>query len=216
MRLRNPGGNPPSCFWYLVPQTGKRIPQYGDTSLDGCYNAVKEHLHANGYDIPVGLREQIETACCERQKSPEWCRGDGGHILHPLPDSPTFTMQLSRIAQGTKSLASWLTEGREDEGVAQARAVVCATCPQNQPVDPASCKGCSAATFNRFTQLVAGVLKGNVMQPWEEALKACRICGCDLRLKVRTRLAPIRRYMSKEQLAALPQQCWINTEVSNA
>lgn len=213
MKLRNSGMNPPGCFFFVVRETGHRIPSHGSTSLDACYIGVKEHLRINGYDIPVGLRAQIEDFCCQRKESLGWCmENSGAPGPDAMPAAQGWTMGLQRIAQGTKTLASWLTEGREELPVAQRRAAVCAACPENRPIEQSSCKGCSAVAFNRFVQLVAGVLKGTAPEPWEAGLKACRICGCDLRLKIRTRLSPIRRFMRDEQLAALPAHCWINTE----
>lgn len=211
MRLHNENEVPPGCFFYVVPETGMRVPGSGTTSLNGCYRLVCENLRGNGYSIPGGLREKIEEFCCQ-QTVPGRCQEDRRMQPEVGVSGGSFSMALSRIMQGTKSIASWWTEGVEDEATCIRRANVCKSCPENQPIDKATCRGCQAAALNRFIQFVDGVMKGRRVEDWENGLEACRICGCSLRMKIRTKLDPIRRYMSKEQLGALPPSCWINTE----
>ena len=210
MNLRNESHNPPGCFWYLCPETKVRIPLHGTTSLLGCMRGLAEHYHANGYTVPGSseLRTRVIQWCCDHTE-PGQCREDKRAI--PTP-ATSWNMAVNRIAQGTKTLASWWLEGKENDEVAQRRAAICSLCTENLPIDKSTCSGCQAPRLNALVQYVAGILKASKPEPWEKPLLACRICGCDLRLKVRTKLDPIRRYMTQEQLAALPPTCWINTE----
>lgn len=197
---------PPGCFHYVVPETGIRIPQNGNTSFPACVSAVQEHYRINGYTVPSNLRQTIEDYCCSKQQ-PGHCRGDDRPIgiEKPATQQPT----LDQLRTGSQAVLSWLTKGKVDEQTASLRALACRSCPLNQPL-PEHCPSCKRGVLDWLKQAAVGALGPG--KDWEEGLKTCVICGCLLRLKVWTRIDVILKGMTKQQLEALDGGCWIRKE----
>ena len=219
LRLPGDGVNPPGCFHYLVPETDIRIPQHGNTSLYSCIAAVKEHYRANGYVVPSGLREKIEAACCE-QAPPGQCLDDKGQPTLPTELPDVRGTAIDQVIQGTRIMATWITEGKVDEGLAQARAAVCTSskqpngkigCPFHQD-SAQGCPTCRRSLLNTLKDVVVAALSRQAL-PWEEGLKSCAICGCGLKLKVWCLHSAIVKHTKENQLRAFPDWCWVRTEM---
>lgn len=108
-------------------------------------------------------------------------------------------------------LLDWLGDGGKPVtlALAQSRAWVCETCPENRAPrwwelakDPvADCIRSSLEVKNGMSMAVAN----------EEKLSMCRVCGCCIRLKVWT---PLRHIIDHTpDTGKFPEHCWIRTEV---
>jgi hypothetical protein len=212
MSLKLPGDTavPAGCFHYMVPETGIRIPQGSNTSLYGCIAAVKEHYRANNLVVPSGLREKIEAACC-KQAPPGQCLDDKGQPTLPTELPDVRGTAIDQVIQGTRIMATWITEGKVDEGLAQARATVCAGCKFNQD-SAQGCPSCRRGMLNVLKDVVVAALSRQAL-PWEESLKSCGICGCALKLKVWCLHSAIVKHTKENQLRAFPDWCWVRTEM---
>ena len=207
MRLHNETVIPPGCFAYLVPETGVRVPPTGTKSINACYRAVQEHYISNKLTPPSGLRERIVEACCAIQ-TPGTCFDDDRP--HPLPTLKALTTDINRFVTGTKAIASWLSKGKVDEEVAEQRAAICNVCEFNVAAIT-NCPSCQRSKIEWLKTFATSTLQGDP-KPWEANLHNCSICGCSLRLKMRTRVEVIRELMSAPQQNTLPAHCWIKTE----
>lgn len=207
MKRPNQTENPPGCFSWVVPETGHRIPFAGNTSIDNVVKQAVAYYRANGYAVPSCLRDRIEDECCKRQPA-GYCLDD-----HRLPSAPLrFTTALEAVVAGTRTVATWLTRGKVSDAVAASRAAVCKTCPKHAEIENAStCKTCGfASRLHQFGHFVSQVLQSKT--DFDEGLKACSVCHCNLSLKVRCQLSAIREYTPAETMAAFPPECWIVKE----
>lgn len=117
-----------------------------------------------------------------------------------------------RSYTGVVTLADWL--GSDGKAVppeqSEARALVCATCPQNQSGDLTSF----------FTKPVADLLRRQIEQrtsmklatPEDDRLGVCAACGCPLKLKVHVPLKFIKQHMREPEKHSLDKRCWILSE----
>lgn len=206
LKLPNEIDNPPGCFQYRVPETGVNIPAAGTLTLRQCCERVSEHYRANNMTPPQGLQARIADYCC-RHAPVGTCHGDDRPL--PLPNSIQGS-GVDQVLTGTKAIASWLLQGKEGEDVAKARAEVCLLCSYNKDVS-AGCRSCKKGVLAKLKEIVTQTLQGEA-SPWEQGLGACEVCGCSLRLKIRTKHDVIKKNMPDAQMRALPPRCWIIKE----
>lgn len=217
LRPKNEIDVPPSCYWYMVPETQTRVPFVGVTSFHGCVTQVVQHYRLNNLDVPSGLREKIQEFCC-KHTAPGFCidsersRPDGGGGFGVGVSS------VEQVMRGTKALASWVTEGKESEEKARQRAQSCisggnegAPCPHNKDVAP-HCPKCKRGMLDRLKALITRTLQGEP-EPWEQGLNYCELCGCSLRLKVRTKIGVLEKQIQSAEKKQLPDFCWIKKEL---
>ena len=97
-----------------------------------------------------------------------------------------------------------------DQGLAEARATVCAGCTHNTPGDWLSFFTVPVATTLRG---VLSLIKGQgLATTLDEHLHVCDVCSCPLKLKVHCRLHHITAHMPEDVSRALPPHCWIVRE----
>lgn len=198
---------PPGAFYYVVPETGQRVPQAGVTSLYGCIEAVKSHYRANNLVIPSGLKASIEQFNCAKAP-PGFCLDGDGHVQAPTELPDVRGTAIEQVLQGTKTIATWITEGTVSEEHAAQRAAVCVTCPHHGDTP---CPKCKAGLLERLKTMVTVALRRDPL-PWERDLKSCGICGCALKLKIWCLHSAIVKNTRAKQLAAFPPHCWVQTE----
>lgn len=104
--------------------------------------------------------------------------------------------------------AAWLGEGGQPSPLAQERANVCATCPQNQQHAFEELFKGPAARIVRMQLELRSKLELRV--EGEERLHTCALCGCWLKLKVHVPLRIARE--GTPDWGNFPEWCWLRTE----
>lgn len=200
------GEMPPGGFSYVVPETGITIGKPPMTCLDDLCKAVLAHYVANRLTPPSNLAALVEDNVC-RRLGPSWCESTHGVPWTKNAGLPAFS--FAQVKQATHTLLSWFREGFAEVPVAQmeSRATTCLSCPMHAMPD-----GCSACNMADIFSLV---VTGHRL-PTDTSLKACRVCGCSLRVKTKLPLATILKHTPALQLAAFPQNCWIVRERAEA
>jgi hypothetical protein len=166
------------------------------------------------------VMDDVDNFTCQRLgDDPRWCQ---------KKTATSYPARLANLAKdavhaatlyssGVKTLYDWGDEGFKPVGQeeAQSRSDVCTgrttghSCPYNQ-----------GAAFP-LTGPVAEVIKAHVEKKnrlklsvlGEDELHACRICRCDMKLKVWVPIELIKAQMTKQVLndfKTLYENCWIN------
>ena len=202
--LPNMTNQPPGGWKYRVPETGQ---EFTEPSLDALIQKLLAHYKANGYAPPADLPHLIEDYICNKQ--PDYCTGND-------PIKPKFIAGLAHtfhtVVQGTRTLLTWAGHGfaRVDISLSEARAEVCSTCPNNQ--EPEGCTVCNINGLRELTDKISG----KHATRFDDALKACKVCSCQLKAKTRIPHAILWQHTDKEQKAAFPARCWMITEAEKA
>lgn len=187
---------PPGGFRYLVPETGVLIQ---GPSFDDLKSEVKKHLKANARLIPIDLEEQIETWICEQMPAGICKRGLGE------TRAPSATVGFQQIIDGTSTLLDWFIKGRKrvEKEESERRIKICAACPFNQEIE-----GCTTCNLNRLHQIVNAIVGDGAIEG-ESHIKACAICGCSLRAKVRIPLDVLQAHIDSTVNSNFPDFCWV-------
>ena len=162
---------------------------------------------------PKEVVHEIETQTCERLHGDrEWCVDDEAKKKGLRPAIDRLSRSAERVAAGARVLVEWLGEGARPVpiDVAQARANVCLTCPENKP-------------GHRWLKLTADTVRAIAEQmqakdalklrvEGEGRLHACAVCLCPLPLKVHVPLGTILAHTSLSTLNAFPAWCWVTKE----
>lgn len=136
--------------------------------------------------------------------------GGGNQMGFSAPRSARRSVAgVKAVAAGVGTLIDWLGEGAvpEPQHVAESRALICATCPQNQPGNWASI----------FTEPVANTIRKTIELKQSMKLKTavddklgvCVACSCPLPLKIFSPMKHILAHMPDEVKAKLDVRCWI-------
>jgi hypothetical protein len=202
-QLPNTYTSPPGEWRYLVPETGVH---FQGSNWSQLYDQLTAHYRASGYKLPDDIFQRVEDYICANV--PDYCVGVGGIAVSPRSTSFPLAHTFSVVAQGTRTLASWLIGGRQyvPQSVANTRAQVCSTCAFNSV--PEGCSGCNSSVLKEAVRLVVG----NRTTPYDSSLKACRVCVCQLQAKVHLPLTTLLQHMPDSQQAQLPSHCWIVKE----
>lgn len=202
-RLPNHDGG----WCYQVPETGQ---VFCGSSLSELMTSLAAHYKAAGYPQPPNLARLVEDYICDH--IPDYC---GGQPRASRPEDAArqgwlagLKHTFTNIVTGTQTLAAWIAGGRNyvDGGVANARAAICTTCPEN--VEPQGCTGCNLSTLKEIVRSVVG----SRTTTSDAHLKACKVCGCDLRAKVHLPHDILWRHMADSQKQQLPEWCWLVRE----
>jgi len=94
--------------------------------------------------------------------------------------------------------------------VAEKRAGICATCPQNEKGDWLSWFTKPAQELIRRQLSVRKDLDFSTTH--DKELEACAACACPLKLKVHVPLKHITDHLSDETRGKLDSRCWILNE----
>lgn len=192
---------------YKVPETGQ---DFCGSSLSELMMNLSAHYKAAGYPQPPNLVRLVEDYICD--KIPDYC---GGQPRATRADDAArqgwiagLKHTFTNIVTGTQTLAAWIAGGRNyvDADTANARAAVCVTCPEN--VEPQGCTGCNLNTLHEVVRSVVG----SRTTASDSLLKACRVCGCDLRAKVHLPHDVLWKHMPAAQRQQLPEWCWLVRE----
>lgn len=212
MRLNSLNVTPPGGFRYLEPSTGKWIPPQGqpaDISFETNLKKVSTFLKSNSLPIPNDLSEVIQAQVCSRMSNDlQWCN-DGKIATSERVNAARkgWSFTFDEVKSFTRTMIDWTLNGRErvnDETITE-RAAICKGCPNNTL--PPGCGACSGGTLRE----IVAALVGGTSHPMDMHLRACSICGCDLKAKVRIPTGILTKNMSAAKQAQLPAHCWLKT-----
>jgi hypothetical protein len=119
---------------------------------------------------------------------------------------------LGKTASGIKLLTQWLGDGLNPvpRQLAEKRAQVCATCPQNQEGN--LWQRMDALAAHELRSLISAKKNMKLETQKDYALKTCQACDCWLPLKVWAKLHHILDNTSPEVREALDVSCWVTAE----
>jgi hypothetical protein len=179
-------------FRYVQPESGLEI---RESSWRNLVNSVRLHRQANGYAIPVDYEREVEEGFCKLL--PEACKEGAAS---PTPKRLT----IGQVISFTSILGESMLRGnpRCSAEVADERASICASCPDN--IKPDGCGGCNS----RKVDSLVSKLTGAKPTSHDSRLDSCRHCGCLNRAQVWFPLEILQKHTSKEVREALPAHCW--------
>jgi hypothetical protein len=144
---------------------------------------------------------------------------DGGPAPNPpMPPlthgQPGVAAVVSRVAGGVAVLVDWLGSGANpvENSLSEARAGVCAACPENQPSDWSAIFTKPVAEKIRKQLEIRKEMSLSTSQ--DAKLQTCAVCLCSLRLKVHVPLKHIVQHLPAHVRLRLHPSCWILSESS--
>jgi hypothetical protein len=216
---------PPGGWLFLEPATGWRAPT--GLTFDQVVKAIIEHrLRNRQHQLATDhntVAQQLDDYTCARLKNnSHWCAKTNSEPFQvPLP-APSLRAEaknvvggvrfFENVTAGIKLWLDWFGDGKPvDKNIAENRAQICSTCPQNDK---------TGNVLEWFTGIAAkeimaifSVLKDlNLATSKDEELKVCQACDCPLKAKVWTPLQIIKKHLTKERLDRLDPRCWIRHE----
>jgi hypothetical protein len=225
----------PNGFKFYQPETKWREPR--NASFQVLVDALIAHRHAqpflakqNGWNLEFNAVadevDEFNAKICEQMGWTDYIQSPAGSAPPPKFHAPSPSDQnklaaaagrVKKIWSGVRTLNDWIDSGEPavTQEQSNARAAVCAACPQNGKGD-----------FSHwFTQPAADVIKRQIEKLEDRKLKTdsddkiqiCEICLCPLRLKVHTPLKFINTYLDESVLRDLERvkDCWIPAERKN-
>ena len=132
--------------------------------------------------------------------------------LQSLKDA---AVRAKELVAGAKTLIEWIDSGDNAVGqdLANHRAIICSTCPKNEPGDFTKWFTVPAAELIRRQVQKAQTRSLSTVR--DEQLNLCTACHCPLRLKVHVPIDWITKRISPDQMTNLRQApaCWIPAEI---
>jgi hypothetical protein len=152
---------------------------------------------ANGLPVGIGFEYEVERTCCEQY--PDECQPKD---VSKRPRTLTYHDVLT----GTATMFSFMAAGRplENAATAEARASICAVCPNN--VQFSTPCGGICGTLKKMVQSIVG----SAGTSKDHQLKSCYICGCYIQSAVWLPLELQLKPLSDEQRSSLAsvRGCW--------
>lgn len=174
-----------------VPPKGWMIEEPDGFELKGASEGqlvkiLVRHRAAKGTPITEeDARAEIHTQICERW--PQGCTKGGA-------DAMIATMSWKGMASRFVTAVNRFVMGGlkpVDQATASARASVCLSCTFNRPSNVAKnagCATCKRSVFNDLTDAIAkgakNLLLSGAKTDYDDRLRACGMCGCDLKMMV--------------------------------
>ncbi len=233
-RLKSRSAQVPHGFRFLWPATGwdaQKIMPY--RSFDHIVAALQAHVRGNPHQAQQSgmpsdaeslgiLVEQQTVKALQREGYTDFVIEEASAASpkpiaqHPLRPRQPGVAVVKSMAAGASLYVDWLGQGGKPvaHSLAESRASVCVTCPNNQPGD--------WKTF--FTEQAAALilktleLKNDMdlSTSVDEKLGLCRVCLCPLKSKAWVPLSHVKAHTSATVLANLPSPCWIKDEIAAA
>ncbi len=118
------------------------------------------------------------------------------------------------LVAGAKTLVEFLDSGEAPVSaeLSEHRAIVCSTCPKNEPGDFTKWFVRPAAEL--IKQQIEKAQARKLSTPRDDQLNLCTACHCPLKLKVHVPIDWITKRLSEEQMVKLMEApaCWIPLE----
>lgn len=170
-KITPPGG----AFFYSQLESGFRFKQIAFSDL---IKEVKDHRKANNFPIGPNFEAEVEDASCREliQMFPDY-RG----CVDETGDTAVYKGRkwgLADVRHFLNTMASWISKGAKfvEQDEANRRAEICSRCPMN--VQLAGCLGCSGVA-----NMVQSI-KGARRTPYDDRLRTCGACACQLSAKI--------------------------------
>lgn len=203
LRLKHPDVVPPGGRWVWDPNMPGVQPIVGST-FRHLASRVEIFKTANGLDLSDGWRERLEAdICVQLNLDSNWC-----NHREPPADGATSKVGFHQVVVFLKVLKDWIfesTAGGEPQWVSQeeadARALTCSQCPNNI----AAIGGC-AACADLLSKAVAII--GQRKTKYDNSLRACGVCGCDLKAIAHVPLSILAKGENEEQAKLYSSFCW--------
>lgn len=182
---------PPGEFRYVEPASGVR---FQTLSWEAMVLAVREHRIANGYPLPPGWQEELESEICKNY-GPETCR-----YVDETPNTEPRSIHISDVKNFLRVVGTWMSGGGGfvPQEEAERRAAICAACPKNQTIE-----GCTACS--NLVSTVTSVL-GDRVTKFDGQLKGCAVCSCSNVAQVHIPLEVLHKGVTEDM--EFPSHCW--------
>jgi hypothetical protein len=120
-----------------------------------------------------------------------------------------FTAEIKNDLAALSVLKDWLGDGMKpvESPLAKARAKICLSCPMNHGGNWWDAVKSDLADEIRKQIAIKHQLK--LKTDYDGFLGTCKVCSCNLRLKVWTPIEHIKSNMPEETMNAFPAHCWI-------
>ena len=213
----------PGGFRFRIPELKFETPSYA--SFDTVVSAVLKVVRANpelaakkGWPTDqTGVENWVDFVnanICAVNGWKDYIVGDP--YQPPKTTAPGALQRLQDVAgavrkinAGVKLLLEWEHSGEAPvaNGIAEHRASICETCPQNGKGDltrwftvPAS--EIIRSQLNRIHDLKLATSR-------DDKLGICQVCLCPLKLKIWCSQALVEKHLSEETKKELPSFCWV-------
>lgn len=122
---------------------------------------------------------------------------------------------VKKVVAGISLIADWLGDSLAPvaQELAEHRATICTRCKLN--VKPGAVGVVASVAADGLHLLMDARSDMKLATSHDPFLETCSACLCNLRLKVFTPTAHIKKHTSPEVFAALDQSCWIRTELKS-
>lgn len=234
-RLKDRNHSIPYGFQWVESQTGR---QFKNDSFWSLVDELLAHRRGNAWivkqhNLPMD-RNQVANIVDEYNAArclahPGW-EHFVGSAEPPKTWSPSaFSLRrrvenvvggVRRTAAGVKLAAEWLGDGLRpvENALAEKRAGVCVTCPENG--DPNWLQRIDASLASEVKHLVEIRNDLNLSTIHDQNLHTCKVCDCYLKLKVHTPIEHIKNNMPAEVVTKLRgvktstgAPCWVVEEM---
>lgn len=222
---------PPQGFWFFESKTNwPRNPQgfFAGKTFDESVIEIIKHRLANprfstqwSTDKDVVADELDQFTCLRLANDPNYCApSPGGNPLKKV-NRLSSTMRagvkdavaaVEKVVAGAGVMVDWLGDGLKpvSQELANARATVCSTCPNNQPKDLLSFFTVPASDLIRQQIEIKNEMK--LATPFDEKLGICVVCACPLRTKVWSHMEHVLKHLKPDVKSQLPGFCWMVKE----
>jgi hypothetical protein len=222
--LKSRSINPPGGWRFTQPETGWKLKP--GHPFKSAVASIIEHRRQNprfklSTDFATVEVELDNFTCALLRNDPKWCDGPPAlSFPKPLPARPRPVVARGNAAVGNKpnflantsaGIKLWLEffgSGKpETKEVAEKRASVCVTCPQN--VKGNILERFNAAAGREILAIFNALNDLDLHTSQDKELYVCHLCSCPLRSKVFAPLEMVKKHMVKETMDSLPDFCWI-------
>lgn len=221
VRLKDRHRQIPGGLKFLEPAT-KWQPQPW-SSFDTIVDGLVAHRRANPYlaqkhgwklartEIENEV-DQYNALICQSHGWDAYVVDYGGTEVPKIQRPRSLSAATAAVVAGANIIKDMFGEEGpiRDKAKANARALVCVSCPKNAPGD-----------WTRFFTVPAqavvrkmlGIVKDlDLKTDLDDQLHVCEACGCPLKGKVFARIKHILKHIPAEDKAALWEHCWILKE----
>lgn len=230
-RLKSRSEFPPSGFTYIQSETGFNT---WDTLKHQSFKAVVDAVVAHRLGNPhigdkvgwrtdyAGVADEVDDYVARLnviQGYPQFVVDGGGEpppFYRPLAGLANrlsgAAAASSRIVAGVGTLLDWLGDGGEPvkKELAEKRAGICVTCPQNGKGD---WKRIFTAPVAHKIKLQLAIKHDMDLKTSHDAqLGVCLACDCPLELKTQIDIKYIAAHTSEEVYGKFDPRCWILSE----
>jgi hypothetical protein len=235
-RLKNRQRGIPFGFRFFQPEINWRAPRSASidaivraliTARQGNPVATRKHNWSLDYNRVTDEVDEFNAKLCmahgwlgyvnvaQAPTLPKAVPPNQGRAIQSLKDAAGRAKEL--IA-GAKTLMEWDESGDPPvaKELSERRAIICSTCPLNDPEDLTKWFTMPAAEL--IKRRVEKAQARNLTTPRDDMLNLCTACHCPLKLKVHIPIEWIVLRMNPAQMAKLKAAptCWIVAESERA